>query len=588
MKRKAHTDPRLPRVLALLLALLVLCGCGEAAAPAAPAESEAPPAAEPAVKTPVAPEPDPPAELEARIETEPIEESRHDREPDYMAVFQTHRLSPGPFTLHMENRIYEETALRQAAKALLGDLTALEQAAGAKPEAVTVYLVQSTVEGGPQAVGTQVFTSPEDLASGAYREALAAAAYGLTCPWQQAGLKDYAFGEEPALNLRDYYAEPSHALTASCSILFLSPVLSDEETVLAARATARSLTAYLLKNGGVSALREAEDPAAVLPAWAESLGISPAPSLPEGSAQAAALRLGTRKGYVCALQVKNFTVLLSEDSWVQGPDELYAWFCSFFAGVDMMLEQIGREAPSALALAKERYAESITIILTDPYQVTFTYPSINEIRLAKPDATWHEMIHLLLEERKVRAGQGWQEEALAEHFCYRAQDLYAPTRYYSEGFEAYLQFFEEESGEEPTEDDLRFHRSVWNLYLSFRDPNRTESDDNEAYCRAYGICSLVLQGRLERTQVRRKYDMSVNSKRGLQFGGKEEDGEALSYPESLVLFEYLVGLYGMDPVVDAFLNGATPEEAFGIGYPELYAAARAYYEELYLDQMALD
>ena len=282
------------------------------------------------------------------------------------------------------------------------------------------------------------------------------------------------------------------------------------------------------------------------------------------------------------------SILVTEDSFLLDPDGLFAWLCSLFAGTELMLEQIREEAPSAAALAEERFGEPITIYLTNPMSVTLTFPGRNEIDLSKASATWHEMIHLLLEERLVRGGQGWQEEALAEHFCYRVQTRYAPTRYYSEGFEAYLDFFEEVSEKAPTEDDLRFHESVWSLYQLFRDPELSDRDDVQAYCRAYGICSLILDGRLERTQVRKLYDMSVNAKRGRQAGGKESDGEALSYPESLVLFEYLAERFGMDAAVEAFLTGLSPEEAFGIPYPELYAAARAEYEQRYLDRMALD
>jgi hypothetical protein len=351
----------------------------------------------------------PDTDIEALIEDGEIVESRHNREADYLAAFQTHKLSVGPFTLHMENRIYEEEQLRGKAKALWQDLCALEEAVGEQPGTLTVYLVERTVEGRPQAVGAQVFCSLTDWESGAGREALIGAAYGLRCPWQQAGLADLVFGRESNLSLRAYYADEAHALTASCSAIHLSPVLSDEETVLAARATARSLCAYLLEHEGFAAFRAAEDPGAVLPAWAESLGISPAPRLPEGSAQAATLTLGSRAGWICALEVQNFTVLLTEDSWLLDPDGLYAWFCSFFTGMDLVLEQIGQEAPSALALARERYAEPITISFLSMEQPTYAFPTRNQIDLTKANAVWHEMVHLLLREKRLRSGQNWQE-----------------------------------------------------------------------------------------------------------------------------------------------------------------------------------
>ena len=109
------------------------------------------------------------------INRQEILEGRHRREEDYMVDFQTHMLSLSPFTLHMENRIYEETALREAAKMLLSDLSAMENTTGEKPEAVTVYLVGSTPYGCPQVVGSQVFCCLEDFESGTYRETLAGA-----------------------------------------------------------------------------------------------------------------------------------------------------------------------------------------------------------------------------------------------------------------------------------------------------------------------------------------------------------------------------------------------------------------------------
>ena len=96
-----------------------------------------------------------------------------------------------------------------------------------------------------------------------------------------------------------------------------------------------------------------------------------------------------------------------------------------------------------------------------------------------------------------------------------------------------------------------------------------------------GISSLILDGKIDRTQVRKKYDISVASKRGKTPGKKSVDGNALSYPESEVLFEYLAEKYGMDAAVEAYMNGLAPDQAFGISYSELLAEAKAYFTEQY-------
>ena len=308
------------------------------------------------------------------------------------------------------------------------------------------------------------------------------------------------------------------------------------------------------------------------------MGISPAPVLPEGSAAAAELTLGMKTGFLCELTVGNFTVTVSKDSWLTDPAGLYSWFCRFFAGMDMVLWRIGEEAPSVLELARERYSEPILIDMDDPAGYTFTYPYKNEIDLTKDNAIWHEMVHLLLEEKTLRTDQAWIEEGAAEHFSFAAQSRLSPTRYYSDGFDAYLDFFEEVSGKEPEADDMLFHRQVWALYTAFR--RDTDSDDNEAYCRAYGVVSLVC-GELRRTQVRMLYDVSIAEKRGEKPGPKRTDGSALTYPEATVLLERLCMRFGTEAVLEAFLNGRSLEDAFDITYPDLYQDAVAYYAAEY-------
>ena len=550
------------RNVSLILALLILCGCA-------------------AVKR------EEPAETQASADTAPIAEDKHDREPDYMAAFKTHRISLGSFTLHMEDRIYEEALLRGCAKALANDLAALESAVGEPPEAVTVYLVGQTVDNCPAAVGTEVFCTAEDLDVGAYRPALTGAAYGLPAEWQRTGLTAYVFEEADDESLKTYYADGAHAFTASCSPLHLSPLTTETETVRAARSTARSIAAFIIENEGFSAFRAAEDTSGALPAWARGLGLAEAPVLPQKNAELSLMKVLPENGLCCILRVKNFTVNVTNDGWTQDADTLYAWLCDYFEGMELVLDRIRAEAPSAAAVAESRFAEPIGIDLTDGYTTaSMTDPYRNHIWLAGPDASWHETVHILFTEPEGCAWAEWQNEGMAEHFSYRAATAYAPIYYASEGFQAYLDFFADVSGREADADDLAFHNSVWNLYAALRSPDVTDGDDQEAYYRAYGICSLLSQDVIERKQVRIKYDGSVASKRGQNAGTKETDGNALSYPEAEVLFEYLALTYGTDAVIEAYLNAVPPEKAFGVSYPELLKAAKAHYAELYSEYMA--
>jgi hypothetical protein len=126
-----------------------------------------------------------------------------------------------------------------------------------------------------------------------------------------------------------------------------------------------------------------------------------------------------------------------------------------------------------------------------------------------------------------------------------------------------------------------FHNEVWRLYQEFADPAWSGRDDLAAFCHAYGISSLLLDGKIERTQYRIKYDQSIAGKRGKKAGSKGSDGNALSYPEAEVLFEYLAEIYGLDSAVDAYMNGLSPEKAFGIAYSALLIEAKEHFAEQY-------
>ena len=572
--------------LLLLLLTVLLAGCtGDLPGEMAAGEvTVSPMTAEPVSAEP-SPAGTPPAP--ANIDTAPITESKHDREPGYMAAFKTRALSVDGFLLQLEDRIYEETLLRSCAEKLRRDLTSASDAVESPPEPVTVYLVERTIDGIPAAVGTHVFCTPEDVETGAYREMLLAAAYNLSRPWQQIGLAEVIFGDEDAASgdaaLRAYYTDGTHALTVTCAPVFFTPLLSEEETIRAARQTARSLTAYLLKNEGFSEFCGTGDLSRILPAWQEQIGLPVPLTLPEKSEILSEIELSARSGYLCVLNVRNFSICLSQDSWLVEPAGLCDWLCRFFAGMEPVLERIRSEASSIYEIAVQHFEEPIEIYFAPPTSITIAYPYANQIYLSKDDAIWHEMVHLLLE--MALPELRWENEAIAEHFSYPATSHYSPVDYLSNGFDAYLDFFAEESQKEAEADDLIFHRSVWNLYQLFRDPALTEHDDLEASCRAYGISSLLLDGNIRRTQVRKKYDLSVASKVEKQSGAKDADGNALTYPESLAVFEYLAATYGTDAVVKAHIDGIPLEEAFGITYPELFAAAKAYYVTLYADQL---
>ena len=574
------------RLLSLLLVLVLLGGCTPAAVPddttnAAPGSGTEGSAE--AGTAPAAPAPPSEAELAALVDAAPITEGAHLREDDYLAYFKTHALSLGQFTLHMEDRIYEEARLRSCAKRLWADLAAAEAALGAKPERLEVYLVGEVLGGYALKVGAQVFCSVEELERGSCRDALLGAAYGLDAAWQRAGLAEYLFGEADDEALRAYYADESRMLTASCSPVFLSPVISDEETVRAARNTARSLCAFVLEREGFAAFCETVDPGPLLPAWQERMGISVPLTLPEKSELAARMKLETNHNSLCLIRLDNISFAFKDARWLKHPQWLYSWFCWYFSGMELTLDRIRAEAPSAAALAEERFKAPIWVSVEEnPYGVSWAYDGEHRILLTDPGSAWHETVHILLEElRDAPPALQWETEAIAVHFSAPGTALYMRTGYGFRDLEDYLSWVFEEEGE-MAGDDLRFYSKVAEIYESLRDPEE-EGLAYEAFERAYGIGTLLLDDSLSRSEAFMLWTSTVASIRGEATGLKTKDGSALSYPEASVLFEYLAERFGMDEVTAAYLNGKTLEEAFDLDYQSLYADAVAHYSALYAE-----
>ena len=526
-------------------------------------------------------------ENEDLINTAEIVQGRHRRETDYMIDFATHYLSVKPaseqisFSLHMADSIYEEAKLRECAAALLGDLTALKKASGTGPKEVTVYLVDDTGNSFLMQTGANIFCTLNDFESGTYREALCSAAYELTTAWQAAGLSAYAFDAHGEIDLAEYYAEPDHALTATCSAFHLSPLISDEQIINAARETARSMAAFLIQKEGFASFCKAADPLEIIPDWQKSAGIMV--ELPEGRAETSLLKVIPKPGYLAEIKVNNLSILIQEDCWLKDPDGLYLWIQHYYAGMDLVTDQIRKEVPSAIQIMEERLTEPIQIIFANEDTISLTYSWKNEISLSKGNAVWHEMVHLLLEELVPNESLTWECEAIAEHFSHTAETTYAPTRYIAEGLDAYLEFFADVSGKEASDDDMIFHKEVWRIYQELADPAWSDRDDLAAYCHAYGVSSLLLDEKIQRTQSRMKYDRSVAGKRSQTEGSKKLDGNALSYPESEVLFTYLASVYGMDAAVDAYMKGLSLQKAFGISYTRLLIDAKKYYAEQYMN-----
>lgn len=515
-----------------------------------------------------------------------IKEAAHQREEGFSSYFKTHAIDTPLFTVHMEDAVYEESALRAAAEKLLKDAETIFERTGEKLDPDNVFIIGKRLSGNKAAIGANAFITKDELDSGDYRKPLITAGMGLEAEWQRTGLLAYVFGGScDESGLKEYYSDENNILTASCSPLFLEPEVAGEEISAYAKKTAESLAAFIIDGEGFEAFRKAADTASHLDAWFKHIGAEGG-SLPEGSERAAKLDLKTDRYYGCIIEVENFTVCVTKDGWTRDPAEIYSFICRLFTGCDRMKEKLLDELPFLSDLINERFSEPMAIEFADPeVSISYSEPKRNKVVLSVPSTIYHELIHLILEPGIDNSSMFWMTEGVAEYFSDDIMTGFYPTDHICNGLDHYLEFFEEVAGHGPAEDDMVFHRSVLALYNELAASEGADRDDSYAYELAYGISSMLLDG-IERTQIRMKYDRSVAY--GNTFfghdgssGPKEEDGLGLSYPQSLAMLVYLGKTYGMENVIGDYMKGLSVEDMTGKPYAELYGEAKEYYNELY-------
>lgn len=551
-------------LLVSLLAFGTLYGCKEPTQ-----ESAAEATAEPQTAPTPEPTPDP---VDTVAEAE-ILAGRHDREDGYASPFKTHFIDTPVAAVHLEDSSdYSDETLRALSETVVSDVVSIGARTGVETEKVTVYVVQQMLKDRPVLLGDRLFCTAADIESGAYREALCGACFALSTPWKQVGLSEYVFGTVDESGLKEYYADEAHALTASCAAVYLLPAIADEETVDAAKKTAASITAFILENEGVDALRAAESTAAILPAWAGRLGIE-TPALPNGFEQAGSMTAESDRKYLCILRTDNFTINVTEGSFAQTPDELYSFICKLYYGMGFVLEQIHTELPSYTELVETRYAEGIAIDLIVPTQELVSRARSGSVWIITEGVVWHEIVHVLLEESVNNKDLWWICEALAEHFSHKAASLAIPWDEVDESM------FDDVDDETPAY-RVAFFRAIWPVFLLEREldvsvPEGVYSD--HAHARTVGIGELLLDDNL----FSRGEDESIAGVRGRDAGDVQTEGNAMTYSEALVVLEYLFDVYGTETVVNGYMNGRPLEETCGKPYAELYKDCIAYLTERY-------
>ena len=552
---------QLSGLLALWLLIGMLLGCTETGSRNEPI-SETTPAQTAAETQAATPERTPMPE---------ITKSEHRYERKYDMYFKTHVLETERCTVQVADLIFTEELIFRLAEAINDDLKMIGEHMEETPQHVTVYAVNHPLTGQPLAVEDHVFCSPEDIETGAYRGALCGACYGIETPWKQYGLQTVLFGTLDETGLQKYYADRSHMYAASCSAVYLSPLSADDETLEMTRKTAASITAFVMESGGLDALRSVVSTSEVLADWQAHIGIKTQLVLPTEDADVACMQVESDIQYLYDVRLNNFLFCIEEGAFVQTANETYIYLCQFFQGMQGVWYSIRTDAPAYLDRAEERFKEQVTVFILR--SVTGRYSQKNNvIKVSKPDHTWREIVHLVLNCKTYRSDLWWQRVAIAQHFSMHAWNACWP-RSEEAYFSGYRQWLMDEYGAEKGEAFATLYQAV---YRSLREKDTVTSQgmlSNLICARALGIAMLLMPDNPFRDYL------PISGSR--DSGDKSTVGDGLKHEEALAFFDYLLETYGKETVMDSYMDGRSIEHTYGKSYPELYQEFYTYLAETY-------
>lgn len=511
-----------------------------------------------------------------------ITESRHYREDAYAADFRTYHLELDGCTVDMDAGIYDEALLRAAGEQLEAELAAMEETVAAPAQKVEVYLVSQTIFGLPQTAGNRVFCTPEDLTELRCRPALAQAAYDLTRTWQAVGLSRYVFEAAPdAKELRSYYEDAAHENLLPLFPLYFFPDFADGETVQMAEQTAQSVTAYALGNGGIDAFRALEQTADAVTPWAQGNGIE-MPVLPEGFETVDRLSITGVSDHAIVLQadgeMDHFRFQIQPKDWISTAGDFYPYLCRFYAGYHTLLEQMEQALPTAFEQVRQNAERQITVNFMNTGMVS--HAGYGEVRLSSSGASWHEVLHNLLPFSGAASADHWLAEGLAQYFALPIETQYGA--YMADMLYSYLT--NAEWRVQMTADEKVHLDCILRCYTAHcAMPEQANEIDVAWLYRSFAITTL-LQGRVEAGEYTPLMNTrSVSERAGREAGEKEVDGNGLTYPEALLMADYLAEEYGIDHVVSSFLAHESCETAYGMDYPALYQNFFSWVQERYGD-----
>ena len=506
--------------------------------------------------------------LEQSEKLSDIKEGRHYRTEEYAADFKVFTVTTGYGTLHVEQEIFDEDALRDAVYQIEEDLAVIAEKAGNTLRPVELYMVEKTISGQPQNGAGRVYCTLQDIASGTYRHALVAEAYGLSMLWQRVGLSRFIF-EEPAdiSSLLENCAESEHWVLSLFPAYFI-PEFCDADTMQLAQKLSQSVTETFLQNNSLEAYIRLETAEPAVQLWASKYQLE-TPVFPEGHEEVSHLQVSHISANALTIyadsDMNRFRFELQPKDWIGTAEEYYLFLCRFYDGYGNLLQRMQELLPKAFDQIQNNANVTTKVRFINSDGQTKADFLASEISIGEPGSLWHELCHMLMPRGLALNGEDiWLSEGLANWFAAELETRYGMPR--REPMFIYLTDPTVFQNVDPV--TMEQQACIVACYEQFASLPATSMDiDADAFYRACGITTLLRQDLDNKNGLPMNAYSVEGAKRTKRIG---KNGNILTYPETMLAIDYLTEQYGIDMVVSGFLAQEPFEKWYDMTYLQFY------------------
>ena len=465
-------------------------------------------------------------------------------------------------TVHVKNNMFQEEEAVALFDRIYGDYeTIREKAEGAQGE-VTVYIVENTLFGIPQAIENKVFCTPSDVEAGVYRECLTGACFRAESICKRIGLAALFFdegknSEEEKEALREFYKQPERYSVLSMHPIYFTEAYAKDGLVQTARMTAYALTKYMTNEIGLEAFIKEGELTEYYRGWLEELGLEVSGELPDDRFQG--IKCSRSDKYPVIMEYGNNTFCLQPVDWLQAADEVYCFFRDLTEGYEQLLNSIESEYPEVSLMLKDALNTPMWFYFQDS-DVDLSHATEDmQVHLNKFEAVFHEMFHNVIP--VLDWEYHWYYEGLVTFLTHKTYNYYLKEEKKEKFFQALTKG---KIYEEVSEQDKKFFDCTAEIYESYTSlPDCASELDSFVWYQSIGRVKLLHP---ELTTELAAVSISV-AERALRSKLDKDDprlqgGNGLSYPEAMIYIEYLAKQYGLDTVVSVALGEETFSEAF--------------------------